>query len=120
MPSIQGLAVPHAEAPFLPIEGSQSPELPAVAPPVDAHHLLQLVLHQLQRQIDAKRLGVNLQLVARGYLIRGDRDRMQQTYANLISNAITRARKGGQLTVKSTCPDPDALRVQVTQQRGSR
>jgi len=85
--------------------------MPAV---IDAHQVLSGVLGRLRRQIDAKRLDLNLQFIARGYLVRGNRDRMEQVYQNLLSNAFARAPRGSRITVKSTCPTPEALRVEVT------
>ena len=117
MHSEQGTLVPEAISAFHP--GLVPSDFQTEAPPqplatVDAHLLLHDVLRQLKRQIDAKRLELNLQLSARGYLIRGDRERMQLVYQNLIGNAITNARKGALLTVRSTCPSPEALRVEVS------
>ena len=118
MSSHPGTWIPEAAEPFHPIFARQPQSAPTVAPvalpPVDAHQLLYDVLGGLRRQIDAKRLDINLQLVARGYMIPGDRDRLQQTYRNLITSAIGYAPRGGQLTVRSSCPTPEALRVEVT------
>ncbi len=88
--------------------------MPVVLPPVNVHHLLEHVAQDLKRQFTAKKLDLSMKLSARGYLIAGDRERMRQIYTNLISNAVTYARKGGQITVRSTCPTPDALRVEVS------
>ena len=117
MHSSAGTWIPEAMESFSPVLTTEphvplAPVLPLA--PVDVHQLLHDVLGHLRRQIDAKRLDVNLQLVARGYLIRGNRDRMHDTYRNLITSAIGYAPRGGQLTVKSSCPTPEALRVEVT------
>ena len=117
MHSSAGTWIPEAIEPFHPALATDS-QAPVAAPvparPVDVHQLLHDVLGHLRRQIDAKRLDVNLQLVARGYLIHGERGRMHDTYRNLITSAIHYAPRGGQLTVKSSCPTPEALRVEVT------
>ena len=112
-----GIAVPEPLSQFQPFskESNQLPELSAPVPaPIDAHQVLTDVLGRLRRQIDAKRLDLNLQFIARGYQVRGDRDRMEQIYQNLLSNAFARAPRGSRVTVKSTCPTPEALRVEVT------
>jgi len=113
MHSAPGTWIPVETDAFHPALTSPAPS-PAVSQSVDAHQLLSGVIGQLRRQIDAKRLDLNLQLIARGYQIRGDRERMEQTYRNVISSAIGYAPRGGQLTIRSSCPTPEALRVEVT------
>ncbi|HEX8523018.1 MAG TPA: ATP-binding protein [Tepidisphaeraceae bacterium] len=90
------------------------PDLPAVMPPVNAHHVLETVAQQLKKQLAAKKLELSMKLSARGYLIPGDPERLRQVYMNLLSNAVTYAPKGGQIMVRSTCPTQDALRVEVS------
>jgi signal transduction histidine kinase len=90
------------------------PGMPVVSPPVNVHQLLERVAQDLRRELTAKRLELTMKLSARGYLVAGDREWMRQVYTNLLSNAVTYARKGGQITVRSTCPSQDALRVEVS------
>ena len=103
-----------SSAVLIPPALSATPELPPIAPPVDVHQMLQSVAHQLRRQFAAKKLEVEMKLTARGYLVPGDAQRMRQVYMNLLSNAITYARRGGQIIIRSSCPTPDALRVEVS------
>ena len=90
------------------------PDLPRVGQPINAHELLEAVARDMRHTAAAKRIELSLTLAARGYLVRGDRERMKQTYHNLLSNAVNYAKKGGRITVRSSCPTPDALRVEVS------
>src|SRR3954466_5785446 len=66
MHSAPGTWIPVETEPFHPALTSPT-LLPAVSQSVDAHQILAGVIGQLRRQIDAKRLDLNLQLIARGY-----------------------------------------------------
>ncbi len=82
--------------------------------PVNVHELIKSAVHQLRWQSAAKKTRLSLKLAAHDCMLIGDRDRLRQVYLSLLSNAIGYAPQGGLITITSSCPTRDALRVQVS------
>lgn len=92
----------------------RSPSPPG-ASAVDMHDLLRGVIHEHDLRIRAGHLQVSLRLLARTYQIAGDRERLRQVLRNLLSTAIQSTARGGQVTIRSSCPSDGAFRIEIEQ-----
>ncbi len=80
---------------------------------VDVHELVRTVLKELQPQMDAKHIGLLLQLRAKPQFIWADPGRIQQVLSNLLHNAVKFTPSDGQITVRSSNPFEGRLRLAV-------
>jgi hypothetical protein len=80
---------------------------------VDAHELLRDVLQECRGEIAGKKLDVTMRLLARGYRITTDSERLRRVYHHLVKTAIANAPFGGRLTFRSWCPGECSLRLEV-------
>ncbi len=68
---------------------------------VDVHRTMRLALEICQREIDEKRLKVELELRARLHHVRADPARLQQIFWNLLKNAVKFTPQGKRIVVRS-------------------
>ena len=104
---------------FCPIEGLPPlpiigpPPAPHLAPPIDAHEVLGGVLREQRNLIRAKGIKVSVRLLARNYNLPVNPERVRAIYRSLLRAAVESTEPGGRITIRSTCPSDEALRVEV-------
>jgi signal transduction histidine kinase len=76
------------------------PSSPQLAP-VDLNALLARIFDATAPALDARRVQLLTELAESLPQIRGDADRLQQVFINLINNALDAMPEGGQLTVRT-------------------
>jgi signal transduction histidine kinase/CheY-like chemotaxis protein len=80
---------------------------------IDAHRSIHRALEICQRDIDAKRLEVRLDLAATSHYVRADPARFQQVLWNLIKNAVKFTPRGS-ITISSVNDGSGRLIIDVT------
>ena len=80
---------------------------------VDAHELLRDVLDECRGEIAGKKLDVSVRLLARGYRINADAERLRRVFHHMVKTAVAATPFRGRLTFRSTCPGDSALRLEV-------
>jgi PAS domain S-box-containing protein len=78
----------------------------------DLHEIIARALEVCRTHQKYSDLNIALKLEAPAHLVRGDADRLQQVFWNLIQNAMKFTPAGGRITVHS-CNHADAVRVSV-------
>ena len=79
----------------------------------DAHELLRCACEICSNEISAKNLTVQFELGALEHAIRADPARLQQVFWNLIKNAVKFTFPAGQITLRSSNPDENWVRLEV-------
>jgi hypothetical protein len=117
---------PHEKRPhpprqrWAPVDGDGSPPAAgAGAGLVDTHDLLSRLVYEFRAPIRAKKLDVSLRLLARQYRTLGDTERARQVLRGILRSAIDASRRGARITVRTTCPSDNALRVEVEELSGA-
>lgn len=80
---------------------------------VDGHSLLHNALDICRSDLDAKNLGLTLNLAATTVRLDADPARLQQIFWNLIKNAIKFTPDGGKVTISTANDESGNFRVQV-------
>lgn len=86
----------------------------------DTHRCLSDVVETLKPQIEAKRLNVTIQFLARDYRLARSPERLRRVFGSMLRTAVGSAPAGGRITLRSTCPGEGVLRVEVTEHRRRR
>ena len=81
---------------------------------LDTHGALRNTLAMFQSEIIAKQLQVQLQLDAGEHFIWADSGRLQQVFLNLLSNAVKFTPRCGRITISSSNPLPNRIRVEFS------
>lgn len=81
---------------------------------VDAHDKLRNALEICRPEAQAKDLVLACDLGAASCCVRGDGGRLQQIFWNILRNAIKFTPPGGRIELHSSNPDPERLRVTVS------
>ncbi|HWE04540.1 MAG TPA: ATP-binding protein [Tepidisphaeraceae bacterium] len=81
---------------------------------VDAHESIEHALEICQPTIDAKVLGISLNLQAPLHFVWADPTRLQQMLWNLLSNAVKFTPHGGHVTVRSGNDETGMLVIEVS------
>jgi CheY-like chemotaxis protein len=81
---------------------------------VDVHPLIGRVVEICQDQIAAKKHQVGSELAAVEHHVRGDPARLQQVLWNLLINAVKYTPEGGRIAIRTLCPCPGRLAIEVT------
>jgi signal transduction histidine kinase/ActR/RegA family two-component response regulator len=68
--------------------------------PVALIPIIKAAVESMQQAIEARGIGLNVELNTESDLVKGDPDRLQQVVWNLLSNAIKFTPKGGSIAVK--------------------
>jgi len=80
--------------------------------PLNVNWLIERVAEIFKSDMYQKSLKLKLELSGNG-TVEGDASRLQQVLWNLLSNAIKFSQEGGDITIRTSNPLPDKLRVQI-------
>ncbi|HYY29713.1 MAG TPA: ATP-binding protein [Chthoniobacterales bacterium] len=80
---------------------------------VDLHELLHRACDICWTECTAKGLKLNFELEAGEYKVHGDPTRLKQVFWNLINNATKFSAPGGQITMRSSNPSRNWIRLEV-------
>jgi CheY-like chemotaxis protein len=81
---------------------------------VDVHAMLRNALETVRREMQEKKISLELQLEAAPSVITADPARLQQVFWNLLSNATKFSGHGGTVRVGTRQPASDSRRIVVT------
>jgi len=84
---------------------------PATLLPVNVHVLLDLALRLLEHQMKGPMISLTRDYRAAPATVRGDESQLQQTFMNLLLNAVEAMSQGGELTVRT---EAGAGKVKIT------
>src|SRR6266581_2945757 len=81
--------------------------------PVDAHFAISNVVEICRAEADSRRLRVHLNLRANTRHVAADAAKFQQIIWNLLKNAIKFTPEAGEISISSSNPSPEVLRISV-------
>lgn len=82
--------------------------------PVDLHSVLREAVRVVSADIDQSHLDLSLNLEAPRSIMLGDAMRLQQVFWNILRNAVKFTPAGGKLTIESSQPSDDTIRIRIT------
>jgi signal transduction histidine kinase len=80
---------------------------------MDAHEAISNVIDICRNEASTGKLRVHVHLRAGAHFVDADTAKFQQIIWNLLKNAIKFTNEGGEITVSTTNPRPDALEISV-------
>lgn len=87
--------------------------LPNAQAEVAAHRAIQNLLRELQDELAARRVKLDLRLLARRHGPGCQAYQWPRVLRSMLQHAIASVRPGTQLTVRTTCPDESSVRVEL-------
>lgn len=81
---------------------------------VDANDLIRNIVQIIQPECDQKHIDFQVIHQATATTLRADAARIQQVLWNLLNNAVKFTPEGGQIRLTSSNPQPDVLRLEVS------
>lgn len=79
----------------------------------DAHNLLSHASEIVRDEISSRKLKLSLELNATDHIVMADESRLQQVFWNLLKNASKFTPRQGEVTVRTSNPQPQALHVEI-------
>jgi two-component system CheB/CheR fusion protein len=79
----------------------------------NAHDLLSHASEIVQDEISSRKLKLSLELNATDHIVMADESRLQQVFWNLLKNASKFTPRQGEVTVRTSNPQPQALHVEI-------
>jgi PAS domain S-box-containing protein len=80
----------------------------------DAHELLHHALEIVRKDIEDRHLKLAVSLQASSHFLRVDASRLQQVFWNLLRNACKYTPEHGAVSIRSSNPRPDSIRIDIT------
>lgn len=89
-------------------------KLPLAKKDIDAHKLIEQVLDIFREETGQKKIELTVDLKAEFHCMHADPARIQQIFWNLLRNAIKFTSEGGRVSVCTSNPRKDVLRLEVS------
>jgi two-component system CheB/CheR fusion protein len=80
----------------------------------DVHELIQHGLEIVQKEIEDRHLKLAVSLQAASHVLRVDASRLQQVFWNVLRNACKYTPENGALSIRSSNPLPDKIRIEIS------
>jgi hypothetical protein len=80
---------------------------------VDLHEVVREALETCRSELEEKRLSARMELGAKAHWVRGDAERLEQVFWNLLRNAIKFTAPGGSISVRTAGAEGGRITVDV-------
>jgi PAS domain S-box-containing protein len=80
----------------------------------DVHELIQHALEIVRKDIEDRHLKLAVSLQASSHVLRVDASRLQQVFWNVLRNACKYTPEHGALSIRSSNPGPDKIRIEIS------
>jgi PAS domain S-box-containing protein len=80
---------------------------------LDLHLLLEQVAEFCRHEIEGKEMQLQMQLHALRHRVKGDHARLQQSFRNIIANAVKFTPEGGTIVIRTGNSGPGTIRVEI-------
>jgi two-component system CheB/CheR fusion protein len=80
----------------------------------DAHELVQHALEIVRKDIEDRHLKLVVSLQASSHVLRVDASRLQQVFWNVLRNACKYTSEHGAISIRSSNPTPDKIRIEIS------